>query len=205
MKHQPETVGDVTRPAYGGVSPSINTGVAHGQATVGDMPQEVMNHAAAHSGFSYHGGAVVRCPLVYVAFWGSAWTSTAAQLTRASRLMQFHQDMLASKYMNVLSQYGAGVGAGSGAVIRATFVNNVPNNLTATDITNTLQAAINTGALPEPGNPSNQCVMVILSDGMSVDAFGARMCQATAITRSVFPRSLPLPGAINAISPLSRV
>ncbi len=180
MKHQPETAGDATRLAYGVVSPSINTGVAHGQATVGDMAPGAVNHAAAHSGFNYHGGPVVRCPLVYVSFWGSAWTSTAAQLTRASRLMQFHQDMLASKYMNVLSQYGAGVGAGSGAVVRATFINNVPNNLTAADITNTLQAAINAGALPEPGNPSNQCVMVILSDGMSVDAFGARMCQAAS-------------------------
>lgn len=123
---------------------------------------------------------MVKCPLVYVAFWGSAWTSNAAQLARSSRLMQFQQDMLASKYMNVLSQYGAGFGAGSGAVIRATFVSSVPNNLTANDIINTLQAAINAGALPEPGNPSNQCVMIYLADGMSVDAFGARMCQASS-------------------------
>lgn len=166
--------------AHGGVSPSINKGIAHGQATVGELQQEVANHAAAHGGFSYHGGAVVKCPLVYVAFWGSAWTSNAAQLTRSSRLMQFHQDMLASKYMNVLSQYGAGTGAGSGAVIRATFVSGVPNNLTATDITNTIQAAITSGALPEPGKPSNQCVIIYLADGMTVDAFGARMCQATS-------------------------
>ena len=170
------------RAAYGGVSPEINTGGTIGKEvlTAPQVAAGPVNHAAAHAGFNYHGGPVVVCPLVYMAFWGSAWTSSAAQLARANRLTQFNKDMIASKYMNVLSQYGSGFGAGSGGVIRSTYVSSVPNNLTSANITNTLQACINSGALPEPSKPSNQCVMIFLADGMSVSAGAIQMCQANS-------------------------
>lgn len=38
-------------------------------------------------------------------------------------------DLVASKYMNILSQYGAGSGAGTGCFLRSSFVQDVPNNL----------------------------------------------------------------------------
>lgn len=176
--------GTKDRVAYGGVSPDINTGASNGREVMAEPQADAgpVNHAAAHAGFNYHGGPVVVCPLVYMAFWGSAWTANAAQFARANRLTQFTKDMIASKYMNVLSQYGSGFGAGSGGVIRTTYVGSVPNVLTGGNITSTLQACINSGALPEPSKPSNQCVMIFLADGMSVNAGGIRMCQPTSDT-----------------------
>jgi hypothetical protein len=171
---------DAGRAAFGGVSTQINVGVTKGVVSLLGKVKEiegVLTHAPVHGGFHYHGGRVVNCPQVYLAFWGSAWTASAAELLRAQRLMQYHQDLLASTYMNVLSQYGAGTGVSSGAVFRSVFVTNVANNLLNADITNTLQAAINSNALPEPGSPSNTCVIVYLANGMTVDAFGQRMCE----------------------------
>ena len=171
--------------AYGGVGPEINTGVTKGVVSLVakvKATKEVLTHAPAQGGFRYHGGPVIGCPQVYLAFWGSAWTASAAELQRAQRLMQFHQDLLVSNYMNVLSQYGASSGAGGGAVFRSMFVTNVASDLHNADIINTLQAAINSNALPEPSNPSYMCVIVYLANGMSVNAFGQSMCEPSGST-----------------------
>ncbi len=91
--------------ARGGVSPRLSRPTLRrqeGDTVPGGAP------AAAHPNFSYHGGPVVTCPLVNVSLWGSAWTTDPAHLTRAGRLAQFHQDLVGSNFMNVLSQYGWG-------------------------------------------------------------------------------------------------
>ena len=70
---------------------------------------------------------------------------------RAAHLAQFMKDLLASKYMNVLAQYGVGFGAGvAGQYVKSTFVANVPAQLNESAIHATIQACINAGALPEP-------------------------------------------------------
>src|SRR5260370_21729508 len=107
---------------YGGVSPQRAARVVPGAAP--PVPG-----AAAHADFKYNGGAVIRAPQVFTSFWGSQW-SDAAHTTRANRLNQFAQDLLSSNYMNVLSQYGVGSGAGpSGTFVKATFAPNSPRQL----------------------------------------------------------------------------
>jgi hypothetical protein len=168
---------------FGGVSP-----VPHRPATKGFRAlREVggpIPAAAAFPNFSYHGGPVVSCAKMYASFWGDVWLSDPDHLGRAARLSQFLKDLGASKYMNVLSQYGAGSGAGSGLFIQASFVHGISGTITDSDIHATIQSCINAGALPEPGDPSNTCVIVYLAEGIGVDnaAEGIVMCEPTSDT-----------------------
>src|SRR5579884_3694124 len=99
---------------YGGVSPRKAVRVAAPIAPP-------LSGAGAHADFIYNGGVVIRSPQVYTSFWGPQW-SDAVRTARAERLNQFVQDLLDSNYMNVLSQYGVGAGAGAaGAFVKATF------------------------------------------------------------------------------------
>ena len=128
--------------------------------------------------FQYNGGAVLRCPQVYGAFWGPQW-SDAAHTTRSNHLAQFLKDLLASKYMNVLSQYGVGKGAGNaGGYMKSTFFSNVPAQLTGTKIHQIIQDCINASVLPEPPNAnSNICLMVFLDESIAVQDAGITMCE----------------------------
>jgi hypothetical protein len=82
-------------------------------------------HALAHApaaprtggafpGFVNHGGPFIDTPIIFTSFWGPLWQSDAAHQAAASRLNQFCTDLPNSSFMNVLSQYGVGLGAGSG-------------------------------------------------------------------------------------------
>jgi hypothetical protein len=89
------------------------------------------------------------------------------------------KDLLASKYMNVLSQYGVGSGAGAaGAYVKSTFVSNVPAQLTGTKIHQIIQDCINANVLPEPPNThSNICLMIFLDESIAVQEAGITMCE----------------------------
>jgi hypothetical protein len=132
--------------------------------------------------FKYNGGAVIRCPQVYGAFWGPQW-SDAAHQARATHLAQFMKDLLASQYMNVLSQYGVGSGAGvAGSYVKSTFVPNCPAQLSDTGIHSLIQSCINAGTLPEPpATNSNICLVIWLDESVQVNAttLGIRMCEPT--------------------------
>jgi hypothetical protein len=133
-----------------------------------------------HGDFVYNNGPVITCPLIYASFWGNRWLSDAAHLTEAGRLTQFLTDLVASKYMNVLSQYGVGNGPGSGLFIQASFISNVPTTLTDNDIHNVLQNAINGGVIPEPPQNNTTHVQVIyLDESVAVDdsSLGIVMCE----------------------------
>jgi hypothetical protein len=166
------------RHAIGGVSPVLHKPATRDLQTVVE-PAGPRAAAAAFPGFSYHGGPVIKFPLIYASFWGSSWLAGAANLTRAAHLTQFLTDLGASKYMNILSQYGAGTGAGSACFLRSSFVTNVPNNLSGTDLRNTIQNCINAGALPEP--TANTCLVIYLADEVAVNdtADGIEMCEPT--------------------------
>ena len=72
--------------------------------------------------------------------------------------------------MNVLSQYGVGTGAGSGRFAQASFVANVANQLTDTDIQSTIQQAINAGQIPEPpANNASQVLVIFLDENTEVN------------------------------------
>jgi hypothetical protein len=168
------------RKGRGGVSPRIGAPATRGLEVLVE-PKGPINNTASFPNFGYHGGPVVKFPQVYATFWGSAWLADAAHLTRAARLTQFLTDLVASQYMNVLSQYGSGSGAGTGCFMRASFLNNVPANLTDPQIRTTIQDCINAGVLPEPANPSNTCVIVYLADNIGINDpnDGLVLCEAT--------------------------
>ena len=130
--------------------------------------------------FKYNGGPVLRCPQVYGAFWGPQW-SNPAHVTRSNHLVQYMKDLLASKYMNVLSQYGVGFGAGAaGSYVKTTFVSGAPSQLNEPGIHSIIQACINSGALPEPpATHSNICLMIFLDESIAVrdPGIGVAMCE----------------------------
>lgn len=133
----------------------------------------------AFPGFIYNGGPVITSPLMYTSFWGALW-SDASHQADAQRLTEYMQDLLNSNFMNVLSQYGAGTGAGSGSFGQASFVANVPNQLADADIQNIIQSNIEAGVLPEPpANNNSVGLMIFLDENTEVNDpnLGVVMCE----------------------------
>jgi hypothetical protein len=113
--------------------------------------------------FINQGGPIINTPQVYILFYGD-WSSAANQ-KRATRLSQFTTDLLKSRYMNILSQYGCGT---SGTVVNSVFVPSSDQDLSARDVHNILQTAINKKQIPEPTDPSNAYIL-FLDDATGVD------------------------------------
>lgn len=134
---------------------------------------------ASFPGFKHHGGPIVASALVHASFWGKAWKSDQVHIRQARRLNRFIRDLLASNYMNILSQYGAGEGAGkAGRFAGTSFMSNVAGQLRDADIRRILQSAVNAGTLPEPGKPARDVVMIYLAEGIEVRGPGpARLCE----------------------------
>lgn len=179
------TKGERRRPR-GGVSPRMNAPAARGLDILQE-PSARAPRAATFPDFSYHGGPVIHCPQVYTSFWGDSWLDLG-HLQRAGRLSQFMQDLINSNYMNVLSQYGVGLGAGlAGSFMRASFLNNVPTTLTDATIQSTIQSCINAGVFPEPqpAGTSQQrttsALIIYLDESIGVNdpADGLVLCEPT--------------------------
>jgi len=103
--------------------------------------------------FADHGGPVISNPTVYISYWGAAW-SDKAHTTRRADLEQFVKDFLASSYMNILSQYGAGGGAGkAGSVLGISTDTTVSGEISDTDIHTTIQSLINSRQIPGKHSP----------------------------------------------------
>ena len=131
--------------------------------------------AGTFSDFIYNGGPVINNPQVFACFVGD-WSSTANQ-NRAARLGQFLTDLMSSTYMNILSQYGCG---SSGTLVNSVFISSSDHDLSATDIQNILQNAINGSTIPEPTTPNNFYIL-FLDDATAVNdtAAGATMCESS--------------------------
>ncbi len=128
----------------------------------------------------WNGGPVITCPMIYATFWGSHWTTSASYLSEAGRLTQFLTDLVNSEYMNVLSQYGAGSGQGSGLFMQASFFTNIASSLSDADIHNILQGAITSGVIPEPpANNTTHVIMIFLDESVAVNdsSLGIVMCE----------------------------
>lgn len=178
----------VSTKTYGGVNATIRAGSLQG-ATTGPAVGGPRPAAAAFPNFTYHGGPVIGCAQVYASFWGDQWVTDPGSTQRAGRLAQFIKDMLASKYMNIISQYGCGGGAGgAGIFVRSGFVSGVPTNLDETSIHSTIQALINNAALPEPSGTGTKRatigLMIFLADNIAVNSsnLGAVMCEPNGDT-----------------------
>lgn len=144
------------------------------------LPSDVTAAGAAgaqpHSSFLYHGGPVVLEPRVFAIFVGD-WASAANQ-ARAARLNQYLTDLVVSRYMNIMSQYGCGT---AGTFIGSTFVANTDHNLSEANIHHLLQSAITAGTVPEPANHNNVYIL-FLDDATGVKDRGLRivMCEANS-------------------------
>ncbi len=130
--------------------------------------------ATQDSNFGYQGGPVITAPAVYVSFWGRSWEDEANAQGRA-RLVQFVNDLLASPYVNVLSQYGVG----AGQVLADFDVADVEGARADIDIQTRIQELIDAGTLPEPGDPSNLALMIFLDEHIEVEdaQLGVTMCE----------------------------
>jgi hypothetical protein len=171
-KSRPHATGDATaqtkkRRPRGGVSPRRGVPATRDLEVV--KPPAAAPKAGTYPNFSNHGGPVISNPQVYTSFWGSLW-SDAAHQTRAQRLSQFHADLLNSGFMNVLSQYGVGQGAGAaGAFVSSSFLPGIPNNLTDPQIQGIIQSTIDAGTLPEPTSPANLALIIYLDENTGVN------------------------------------
>jgi hypothetical protein len=116
---------------------------------------------------TYAGGPIVACPQVYLSFWGPAWADSAHQQL-ASNLQQFHQDLIHSNFMNVLTQYGI-AGVGGGAVIQSSFITWAPSTLTVASYTALIQSCIDAGAIPDPSSPTQQVFIVYLDENTEIN------------------------------------
>jgi len=135
--------------------------------------------ATEDSNFGYEGGPIISSPQVYATFWGASWTQAAHAAERAN-LVQFLKDFLASDYMNILSQYGVGHGAGHGGTWmgdndRAT----AKGQMSDAHIHKEIQSLINNGALLEPSSPSNMALMIFLDASIEIKdrRLGVVMCE----------------------------
>ena len=147
---------------------SIGNGVP---ATMGAQPVD--------SNFGYQGGPIIAQPQVYASFWGAAWAS-ADHAQRRADLTQFLPDLLASDYMNTLSQYGVGQGAGQGSTwMGDSVLTTVSGQLSDSDIHTNIQSLINSGILPEPTSPSNTALVIFLDESLEVNdsGLGVTMCE----------------------------
>jgi hypothetical protein len=135
-------------------------------------------------GFAYAGGAIIADPQVFASFWGPSWTDPANAQTQAN-IVQFVQDILASDYVNVVSQYGVGLGAGRCGTWRgASCLPSAHGQLADSDVQEFIQSLIGAGTLPEPGSPPNLALLIFLDEAVEIrdSGIGIVMCEPTGGT-----------------------
>ena len=133
----------------------------------------------ADSNFGYQGGPIIADPQVHATFWGPAWADAEHTLRQAD-LAQFAQDLLASDYMNILSQYGVGEGAGkAGTWLGDSNLPTVTGQLSDSGIHDAIQSLIDAGTLPEPGSPSNMALLIFMDESIEINdaGLGVTMCE----------------------------
>jgi hypothetical protein len=139
----------------------------------------------AHPHFTYQGGPIITSPTVYLTFWGAPWQSDPGHQQRQQHLTQFVADFLNSPYMNILSQYGVGKGAGTlGGVHGTSVVPGISGQLSDTDIHTHIQAMIDAGTVPEPSTPSNMALIIYMADPIEIrdPGLGVIMCEPSGDT-----------------------
>ena len=138
--------------------------------------------ANADAAFGYQGGRIIQSPDVHVSFWGPSW-NLGISATKRSNLVQFVHDFLASNYMNILSQYSVGQGAGRCGTFRTqSALTTVSGTLSDSDIQNNIQNLFTQGYIPEPSSPSSTAVIVFLDEDVHVQDSIATMCEPSGDT-----------------------
>jgi hypothetical protein len=121
---------------------------------------------------------VIRCPIVYNSFWGPAW-SDATHQALANQLNQFTQDLLASNFMNTLTQYSMQKGANGGVFVRASFLSGVPSTLTVSSYEQLIQQSINANVFPQAVDLNTTVgvpmVMIYLDENTIINGGGRQL------------------------------
>jgi hypothetical protein len=167
--------GPATRAFGGGVS-AKSAPVPAGQPSDLQAPSGA---ATEDANFGFEGGPVISSPQVYASFWGASWTQPAHIAERAN-LVQFLRDFLASDYMNILSQYGVGDGAGHcGAWVEDSDHATAKGQMSDAHIHKEIQSLVDSGVLPEPSSPSNMALMIFLDESIEIKDkhLGVVMCE----------------------------
>lgn len=165
-----QTTGRTPKFPRGGVHPMKKKGAVIGVKLPVVPKKEAAPTPGAFPGFTSNGGPVISSPIVYTSFWGLNWQADASHQQLSSQISQYHADLLQSNFMNMLSQYGVGTGAGSGTVVNpAIFVSTAPTTLTQDSIQTTIQSLIDQQSLPEPATPTNNVLMVYLDETIGVE------------------------------------
>lgn len=131
--------------------------------------------------FKYNGGLLINFPQVYTSFWGPSVTD-ATHIARASRLNQFVQDMLRSRYIGILGQYGTLPGTFVSSNSDTISTGHTPIQMGKSDIERTIQILIDAGEIPEPPESDNNIVLLVYLDEHIEVNQPQRMCESTSDT-----------------------
>lgn len=172
MRNEEQSQGLVT-PAPSTGAKGFEGGVAaHSAEVPPGQPGELQAPSAAmphDENFAYEGGPIIASPEVHVSFWGPDWAHPDHATERAN-LVQFTKDLLDSDYMNILSQYGAGKGAGKcGSWMGECDLPSAKGRMSDRAIHRAIQSLIDSGQLPEPSSPSNMALMIFLDESIKID------------------------------------
>lgn len=123
-------------------------------------------------GIGYYGGPVLRCPQIYVGFWGLDYYEDPGYQALAGQLTQFVTDLPHSTYLNVLTQYGAGFGANlTGTFVQAHNLAVTGTLFTNQDIENWIQILIDFNVIPDAspeGSAASNVMMIFLDDTLAI-------------------------------------
>ena len=148
-----------TKMRVGGVSP------VPARPTVRSPIGGAFPASGSNPDFKYNGGPIIVCPQVFVSYWGASW-SDATHQPMQQRINQFYIDLLNSNYMNMLSQYGTGMGArNGGAFVGSGVLTGITGDINGATIHGTIQSCIDAGAFPEPGPTTDNILMIHLDEG----------------------------------------
>jgi hypothetical protein len=158
-----------------GIAAGIAVALFGGAALTGAANVAGQQSARVQSGgldqqgkFVDHGGLVLRSPLVYLIYWGKAWTRPDSHTPTAEQVTSATRTMLASSYMAGLAEYrGIGRGAVRGSKVLSS--SEPPSGFSDDDVRQFVRDQISTGAIPGP-DASNQTVYgVVMPPGVKPD------------------------------------
>lgn len=140
------------------------------------VPGAIAAPPAPAAQLTYRGGPLLTAVQVFTVFWGSGWNAVAQQGT-AQSLNRFFQFVVASPYLDQLSEYstpGKAIGRGSFAGT-ATIADTLGATVDDAAIQQMLAQQVGRKAVPAP--TPNSLYFVLLPPGVAVVAGSERSCQ----------------------------